>query len=106
MGKGVNFLGTLLVVGLLNLLVMLVLNTDFIEVSVIVGLVAIVIVRMFTSPSNFAKANRSGYVNKMETVQLSEQSTYVYPKIISKACITYTLVSLLITIIVYYDYFT
>ena len=85
---------------------MFLLNTAFIDVSLLVGIVAIVIVRSYTSPSNYAKANRVEHVNKLETVQIKGQQSYIYPKIILNTCFFYSAIFLVVVIISYYDYFT
>ncbi|TDL34914.1 hypothetical protein E2R51_04100 [Jeotgalibacillus sp. S-D1] len=103
--KFLNFGGTIILLAGVNLLLMLAFNVPFIDISVAAGIAAIVLVRSFTSPGNFAKANRTGTVNSMETVQLTEQRILIYPNIILNACFTYTLLSLLIVITVYFDYF-
>ncbi|MEW9503031.1 hypothetical protein [Jeotgalibacillus marinus] len=106
MVKGLNLIGTAAVLIALNVLVMLALDTAFIEVSLLVGIAAIVVVRLFTSPSNFAKANRVGPTNKLETVQLGEQKTYIHPKVIVNTCFLYTAVFFVVVMVAYYDYFT
>lgn len=103
--KFLNFIVTVILLAGVNLLLMLTFNIPFIDISVAAGLAAIVLVRSFTSPSNFAKVNRTGTVNRMETVQVSGQRTLVYPNIILNATVAYTLFALLIVITIYFDYF-
>ncbi|MGD7043826.1 hypothetical protein [Jeotgalibacillus proteolyticus] len=105
MTKAVNFFGTLIVLLLTNGAFAFGLQTAFIDISVIIGIASTVIVRMFTSPSNWAKANRSGFSSSMETVQLDKKESLVEPRSILYACYAYTLIFLIVVIVTYFDYF-
>ncbi|PPA71881.1 hypothetical protein [Jeotgalibacillus proteolyticus] len=105
MVKAINFFGTAGLIALLNFVLMVLFNTAFIEMSVLAGLIAIVFIRLFTSPSNYAKVNRPISISRTETVQFDEQKVYAYPALILYASFFYTLLFLILTIVTYYDYF-
>lgn len=103
--KGINFAGTFLILILITGLLMLSLNIPFIDLSLFVGITSIVLVRLFTSPSNYAKVNRSFTTSSSDTVQLGEQKEYIFPRAILNACYSFTFIFLVIVFISYYDYF-
>ncbi|TFE03357.1 hypothetical protein [Jeotgalibacillus sp. R-1-5s-1] len=105
MVKIMNIVATAAGIGLLNILLMLLLNTGFIEISLLAGIIGIVVVRFFTSPGNYAKANRAPVETGLMTVQLKEQKKVFYPKTIEWTSIVYTAVSLAAVIVLYRDYF-
>ncbi|MDG5470432.1 hypothetical protein P6709_01645 [Jeotgalibacillus sp. ET6] len=105
MTKAVNFFGTLILLLLANGALAFGLKTAFIDVSVMIGIASIVFVRMFTSPSNWARANRSVFSSSMETVQLDKKENLVEPRIILYACYAFTFVFLIVVIVTYFNYF-
>ncbi len=96
-----NFAGTALGIILFNVLLMLILNAGFIEVSFFAGIASIVVIRFFTSPSNYAKANRQPVESSLTTVQPGEQKKYIYPKLIEGTSIAYTALSLAAIFVTY-----
>ncbi|KIL47863.1 hypothetical protein [Jeotgalibacillus campisalis] len=105
MTKAGNFLGSIFILIGLNGAVSFLLKTAFIDVSVLIGIASIVGVRMITAPSNWAKANQSGYTNKSETVQFDKEEDYIQPHIILRACYAYTGLFIIVVIVTYFEYF-
>ncbi|WP_404409413.1 hypothetical protein [Jeotgalibacillus malaysiensis] len=102
--KLLNFAGTALAIILLNVLLMLILNAGFIEVSFFAGIASVVAIRFFTSPSNYAKANRQPVESSLTTVQYGDRKRILYPKLIEGTSIAYTAISLAAIFVTYYEY--
>ncbi|MFB1080968.1 hypothetical protein [Jeotgalibacillus sp. JSM ZJ347] len=101
-----NFAGTALAIIIFNVMLMLILNAGFIEVSFFAGIASIVAIRFFTAPGNYAKANRQPAESSLSTVQFEEKKKYLYPKLIEGTSIAYTALSLAAVFITYYEYLT
>ncbi|TFE02941.1 hypothetical protein [Jeotgalibacillus salarius] len=102
--KFLNLSITALVIIAVNVILMMILESGFIDVSFFAGIFSIVVIRFFTAPGNYAKANRQPAESSLSTVQFEEQTKYLYPKVIEGTSLVYTALSLAAVFIAYYDY--
>ncbi|KIL48778.1 hypothetical protein KP77_19890 [Jeotgalibacillus alimentarius] len=102
--KFLNLAITAISIILVNVVFMFILNAGFIEVSFFAGIVSIVVIRFFTSPGNYAKANRQPTQSSLSTVQFGDKTKYLYPKLIEGTSLVYTALSLATIFAAYYEY--
>lgn len=105
MGKILSIVITLVVILGLNYVVSVYLNAAFIDYSFLVGLIMTLIIGFFTSKGGFTTQNNNMLVQsqtmyKMEVEKLKLTPTYAF-----YTAIIYTIVSLILTIYIYKDYF-
>ncbi len=96
-----SFIGTFLIIGMVNFLLTMWLDASFFDYSVFVGFFATILIYFFTSSGGYSSRNLDLQVQGSTGIRQEETQKKFYPSNVFSGSLLYFLISLIVTVVIY-----